>query len=451
MNFSRLHHVVLGILFLLMPIDAFVPGAALLREFGGRPFNLFLLTVIGVSIASAPASLFDFKWRKDEFYGCLAIFSGFGISTCFFLAAQIFGNPLTGVQRSPFYSFVSQASILLVSIVFIFYLREFFARFGQAALAALPAIVVWASLFHLFFFLIQALAINGLDFGMITGPMNWVRPDAGNARPFGLMSEPSYWGAFVAYTWPILYFCFRNKSARLGGRLLAVVLIGSALLIGARTLIAIVFIQLLIVVFASHISIAVKLSLAIACGVGGLAILVATTDTFAVSENLSSAMRLGSTLLGLNVASAHGLTGVGIGQFHYYFTPEFAPDFLFLSEEAAYVFSGVSDMRASTFNFFVRLVVELGVIGFLGFFWLIVSAGRAVFRLSDMRFRFGLGLAYVGALSFWLTQDSFLYSPALLFMAVGLAVGGMKSSQAAPAASTKSGLMFPVNSLPDRI
>lgn len=419
-----MHKAIFAILFLLMPIDAFVPGAAVLREFGGRPFNIFLLAVILAAAVAAPAGLFDFKWRKGEFFGFLAIFAGFGISTFYFLMVQIWGAPSTDVQRTPLYSFISQFLVLASAILFLLYLRRFFEKYGPAALGAFPQVCLWVSVVHLFFFGIHVLAIGGLDIGLITGFMNWIRPEAGSERAFGLMSEPSYWGAFVAYSWPILFFCFRSPGERVVARLMAAVLIGTAIFIGARTLIGIVFIQVLIVVFASRISKAFKLFLFFVSAIVGLAVLIGTTDTFAVSDNLSSAMRLGSALLGVNVAAAHGLTGVGIGQFHYYFVPQYAPDFLFLSEEAAFIFNGLGDFRASTFNFFVRLVVELGVLGLIGYIWLIVSAGIGVFRLSDKRLRSGLGLAYVGALSFWLTQDSFLYSPAILFMAFGLSIAG---------------------------
>lgn len=419
----RAIHVLLLILLVLMPIDSFAPGAALLREFGGRPFNLILMAVIVVSAIIRPREWFNYRWDRAEFTPYVLIFAGLGISTVFFLVNEIQHIAIASAQRTPIYSFISQLSVFFTAILFILFLRRFCELYRHVMMSALPKIFLWVAAVHLFFFAVQFLLINGLDIVPVTALLNWIRVDAGTMRPFGLMSEPSYWGAFVAYIWPILFFCFDDGSvARRLSRTCALLLIGTALFIGARTLIGIVFVQALILVLSSRINTLVKLILLIVCAAGGMLGLILSTDIFAVSDNLSSAMRLGSTLLALNVAGSYGLFGVGVGQFHYYFTPEFAPNFLLLSSEAANIFGDVSDFRASTFNFYVRLMVELGVIGMLGYMMLIVRAGRSILHLPELNMRRGLGLAYVGAMAFWLTQDSFLYSPALFFIALGLSL-----------------------------
>lgn len=424
---------ILAILLLLMPIDAFVPGAALLREFGGRPFNIVLILIVLGSAVVAPKEWIGFKWRREEFFSILAIFGAVAVSTLYFLSVQISTNSVVNMQRSPFYSYISQFLVFLASIMFLMFLRRSFELSRRMVAEALAPICLWVSWFHLIFFLVHGLSINGIDVGALTAFMNWVRPDPGIMRAFGLMSEPSYWGAFVAYVWPVLFFCFpKDAGYRTVARFTAAVLIGAALAVGARTLIGIIFIQALILVAASGVRNTIKMVLLVLCVAVGLVVLTVSTDIFSVADNLSSAMRLGSTLLGVNVASAHGLLGVGVGQFHYYFRPEFAPGFLSLSAEAASIYADVSDSRASTFNFYVRLVVELGVLGLAGYGCLIWMAGRSLVRLHERHLRAGLGLAFVGALSFWLTQDTFLYSPALFFIALGLSLNEIRTAEQKP-------------------
>lgn len=421
--------VLVMVLLMLMPIDSFAPGAALLREFGGRPFNLILMAAIVVSALIRPREWFNYRWERTEIIPYALIFTGLSISTVFFLVTEIRHIGVVTSQRSPLYSFISQLSVFLTAILFILFLRRLLELRSHTLLVDLPKFLLWVSGFHLIFFFAQFLLINGIDIVPLTVVLNWIRIDAGTMRPFGLMSEPSYWGAFVAYVWPVLFFCFDDGSlARKVSRTIAIFLIGTALFIGARTLIGIVFVQALILVLSSRINNLVKLFLLIACTAGGLLGLLLSTDIFAVSDNLSSAMRLGSTLLAVNVAGSYGLFGVGVGQFHYYFTPEFAPGFLLLSSEAGNIFDDVSDFRASTFNFYVRLVVELGVVGMAGYLLLIIRAGRNILQLHQLHVRRGLGLAYVGALAFWLTQDSFFYSPALFFIALGLSLPAARAT-----------------------
>lgn len=133
-----------------------------------------------------------------------------------------------------------------------------------------------------------------------------------------------------------------------------------------------------------------------------------------INENMSSVMRVGSNMLALNVAlEGYGLLGIGIGQFHFMYTPEFAPDYLLLSQEALDLMGGVTGRRASTFNLPLRLLVETGVIGLalgtLMLFQLFWSLRNTTDPIAQT------GLIFVaGSLGFLMTQDTYCL-PSLAF------------------------------------
>jgi hypothetical protein len=137
-----------------------------------------------------------------------------------------------------------------------------------------------------------------------------------------------------------------------------------------------------------------------------------------MQENLSTVMRIGSTRLALNVAAkGYWFTGIGFGQFQFFYTEKYAPAFLFTSDEAVTQMSGAGESRGSTYNLFVRLLVETGVLGILLFLFLLYRAIRIVRRHFSPFALFGL-LLVTGSVGFLCTQDSYFYPP----LAVGLAI-----------------------------
>jgi hypothetical protein len=145
-----------------------------------------------------------------------------------------------------------------------------------------------------------------------------------------------------------------------------------------------------------------------------------------VQANLSSAMRIGSTLLAVNAAaSGYGLLGIGFGQFHFVYSPKFAPTFLLYVPEAGFFFQHWMNARASTYNLPVRYLVEDGVIGLLLFLvlvWLVVRNGRA---FNDLWHQ--LGAVFAGtSLGFLLTQDNYFF-PAFVCGAAILASRPLRS------------------------
>ena len=125
-------------------------------------------------------------------------------------------------------------------------------------------------------------------------------------------------------------------------------------------------------------------------------------------------MRFGSNLLALNVAtSGYGLVGIGFGQFHFFYTPEFSPKFLLLSNEAIAQMYQVVDSRASTFSLPLRILLETGIGGLFLSVLFIYRIFSRFYNSKDPSTQVGL-LFLAGSLSFLFTQDSYCL-PSLAF------------------------------------
>jgi len=254
--------------------------------------------------------------------------------------------------------------------------------------------------------------------GIIASPFREI-----HSRPTGLFSEPSYWGAFCGYMWPLCAICLiaNYPFNRLLILCLLFICLVTPFIIRARTFIGILTVQLL---FASFIC--KKRWFWFPLAIAALIFILPLFNEFQlfdIHENLSSAMRLGSTILGLNLSKEYGFFGLGLGQFTYFYSDKYAPDFLLYSEEAMSYFTGEALFRASTYNLFVRALVELGFLGFIGFTMLYFLPILYVYKncyknsIDKKKFWFLFLLSYVGAIAFQLTQDSLLYSPAIFFIA----------------------------------
>jgi hypothetical protein len=139
-----------------------------------------------------------------------------------------------------------------------------------------------------------------------------------------------------------------------------------------------------------------------------------------LQENLSSAMRIGSTMTALSACLAgYGITGVGFGQFHFMYLQRFMPRFLLLSTEALVEMSSTTQSRASTFNVFARYWIETGLVGLVLFLALL----RRLFTMAkqDRQTASLAGMLLIAtSLGFLLTQDPYCYPPLLLGSALVL-------------------------------
>jgi hypothetical protein len=236
-------------------------------------------------------------------------------------------------------------------------------------------------------------------------------------RPTALMSEPSYYGVFAAlFGMPLMMMEHYNKYSY---RILGLLIIISAFVINAKTMFIVMFFQVIFFWYQTKRKIiSFKLMLGLLVFVIAAISMTLTQKPFDVEGNMSSAMRLGSSILALNLAAdGYGLLGVGIGQFHFHYKEEFAPNFLLFSNEAQNQFELNSDGRASTFNQFIRFLIETGLIGFLIYLDVIRRAFKRLWLRKDSISQFSL-LLLSGSIGFLMTQDTYFYPPMLLSLAL---------------------------------
>jgi hypothetical protein len=232
------------------------------------------------------------------------------------------------------------------------------------------------------------------------------------------MSEPSYFGAFAGlFALPLILFC---KKYRIVNVVMSFTLVFMSVLIQAKTFFIVIFVQILFLLFSNKQLLKRKFLIVI-LAMPLLAMAIYTLNTtlvLNVEQNLSSANRLGSGLLALNVAlSGYGIFGIGFGQFHFFYLQEYSPNFLFLSQEALDQMNNVNDTRASTFSLPIRLLVETGVFGLLAAVSFIYILFRKFCNSKDIATQTGL-LFVSGSVGFLLTQDTYC----LPSLALGLAL-----------------------------
>ena len=233
------------------------------------------------------------------------------------------------------------------------------------------------------------------------------------------MTEPSYVGVFAAMYGLTLLLCMPKDQKK--SKYLGVVSILIAVALGGKTIVPALFVGLIAYGYQTRRNVFTRKTLAAFAGLAVIAIYtIVTYSALNVQTNLSSAMRFGSTILALNAAAAgYGLIGIGFGQFHFIYRPEFAPYFLTFSSEAQAYFAGTFDVRASTYNLLARYLIEEGVLGlalFISLIWLAFRNGRAH---NDRWHQYGAILTG-SSLGFLLTQDTYFY-PAFVCGAAMLA------------------------------
>lgn len=412
----------------LLPMDWFVPTGAVFREFGAKPATL-VLTVGGLF------GLLQGLNRRAAISSCeYFVLLGFvsllalGYSSALLNFMLDWSGALS--DRSPLTQLITQ-SLLIVACGIAVVGNAMLLRFFKVGDAIARSVVLAVGI-HLTVFFVEASGLVDDSAGFLA----LFRADGGAIeRPTGLFSEPSYFGSFAALYGTALFLIRGSFALRTLCAFLALLLYGCAIWVGAKTLIVVAGAQVGFFLLNQRMSVR-NLIIALLMTGSVMAATLYFIQTFAalnVEENLSSAMRLGSALLGINVISeGYGLFGIGIGQFHFFYREEFAPSFLFLSKEALNQFSFDAQNRASTYNFFIRVLLEMGVIGFGLLIIYLVKLWRTKLP-SSMAF---VSMIFAGGLGFLMTQDSYFYPPLVFSSAMILAV--IASRQLA---ETPSGLM----------
>ncbi|MDP9123125.1 MAG: hypothetical protein M3N82_00730 [Pseudomonadota bacterium] len=430
-NFSstlqRSHAWAIAISLVLLPIDWFKPTALLLREAGAKPASPFLAALLVWLLLS---------WRKSVRPNAEACRFLLACALVACLGTAAFGlNLITGWSpldwdRSPIAQFCAQAAMFGLFVAVLLSLLSLLAapQARDFLLRALP----WVAGAHLAIFMTEASGV------LANNPVILLfRTDVGLIdRPSGLMSEPSYWGTFAAlFGVPLM---FTGRGLRPFQRALGATLMVAAVLVQAKTMFVVIAAQAVYLLLAPHRSRLARPLLLVGCAITALAAIAVVQSTAAndLDENLSTVMRIGSTAMSMNiVTSGYGLTGIGFGQFHFFYTPRFAPDFLFLSQEALDQFSHASPQRASTYNLLSRMLVETGVAGFLIFFGSIAAILWRRRLAMDDATRVGM-LFIFGSIGFLTTQDTYCYPPLALGLALTL---GRSSSLRAADTDASSG------------
>lgn len=410
-----------ALLVILLPIDWFEFTGNLLREAGAKPAILVSVALAAMALLMRPrrrrCSMFENQvgWT---FFALLYL------GTVAFLLNLLLGWSAFSYARSPLLQFASQAGLLLL---FGFTVHGLMRLFSQPAMRDIAVRVLpWAAVLHFAVFALESLGLIESS----SGWLSWFRTDGGAIeRPTGLTSEPSYFGTLAAlYGTPLILQVREWRPLR---ALLGLALIVGAVMITAKTVFVVLLCQLLLLAVygrgnsRTHYWLALLIALVLLLAVWT----ATTTEAIDLETNLSSVMRIGSNLLAANVSlTGYGVAGVGLGQFHFFYQERFAPDFLFASAEALSQFDLSVDQRASTFNLFLRLLIETGAAGLLVFLALLHHSLRIAGKSLEAGARLGF-LLVAGSIGFLSTQDTYFYPPLALGLALALTAPPPRAKQ----------------------
>jgi hypothetical protein len=415
---------------LALPMDWFSWTGNLLREAGARPAIPLMVVASAVIFLSRKNFWVRFPAQVRGILQIFLLIALCGMIAFFFnlaLAWSYFGGskePVT--QAGAQFALFILTPILMVAHAGLFQapaVRGQFLRFIPVAAAC-----------HLAGLLMEIMGLlHPLQFPLslfrLTGE---VGPQT--LRAAGLFSEPSYFGMMAAmYSLPLLLVPWRGRVRRTLYAILALALITASFLIGAKTVIPVLICGIIAFFWHSRTKILTIPRVLALCTLGIIfGAFIISKSALSVSDNLSTAMRFGSTVTAIRVASAgYGITGVGFGQFHFLFRQEYFPSYLFLSQEAIEASQRTAAHRASTYNLFARYLVETGIAGLI--LWLCLLARFARIARSSLEDSMRVGVLLIGtSLGFLLTQDPYCFPPLIVGMALVIAASPAPHSRPEP-------------------
>lgn len=397
------------VFFILLPIDWFSPTGTVLREAGAKPVIVFLFLIFLYSLIVKRLVISIFMFRVLVIYFVIVLL---GIAS-FYLnvvaPVDIFSVDILGeLNRNQETQFYLQLAMQIMVIPCLLATSFVLSDINGIVLIK---IIERAAIVHIVFY-------SAEFFGIFSNTVfqDIFRNGELIARASGLMSEPAYYGVFAAlYSIPILFFSTSNTK-KYGLPLLLIFTAGVSL---GKTFAAVLIFQLLYIYFARKNLGFGRLTSVISflAGVSLLVVVAVSLGTFDLQRNLSSVMRLGSSVTAINlIATSASPFGLGFGQFHFYYGDPYIPDILYLSSEAAMQMNDPTS-RASTFNQFLRYWVETGPIGLLLILFIIWLCLRRSLVFQSSREIVG-GLFLFGAAGFLMTQDTYLYPPFLVGIAL---------------------------------
>ena len=410
--------VFLVVLLFLLPIDWFEPTGEVFREAGAKPS--ILIIGLGCALSILMYGHNPSKNCQSRWLWCSLLVPLFGLGAFSYNQLNEWSEPLL-YGKTPNRQFLYQSMLLAFSLTAPFFLSPLIKPLLKSDF--LINAVFYAAIFHFTIFLFEWFSpdASACFLSYFRGPSGLID------RPSGLMSEPSYFGVFAAlYAVPlIMYSQYSSRRIFIG-----LAIVACAVLINAKTIAAVFLGQILIFFWYRKRT----WLLWVFAATGGMLTLYFIHSGLAlnVSENLSSAMRLGSAVLGLNlIFHGYSLSGVGTGQFHFFYSPKFASDWLLAPPEFSLYLDGSYTSRASVFNLPIRAFVEFGIAGGIFYFYcmyrIICQAASAPFpypvhRRSVAEPSLLVGLSFTGGgLGFLLTQDTYCYPPLIFGLSLLIA------------------------------
>jgi hypothetical protein len=400
-------------LVVLIPMDWFAPTGLALREFGAKPATM-LLTAGGLL-----GLLFRPRQTMTGDQIRIALFFVAFLLLGFLAAVMNFSLDWSSWSyfRDPATQLLTQSLLIVTAGIALLGNYRLALAYPMADLTC--KYLTAACVFHMTLLVSEAIGL--LDDGAFPLVLFRASEPWAIERPTGLFSEPSYYGVFAALYGTALFFLPTDSRAkRFANAIVALLLYAIAVLIGAKTFVVVAGTQALYVISRQARTGGARLAaLALLLAVAGCALFfMQYYSALDVEQNLSSANRLGSALLAMRVAlDGYGLAGIGIGQFHFFYRDSFAPRFLYLSWEALLQLSPEAPNRASTYNFYLRVIVEVGILGFAMLAW----ALRSLWLTRTAGALQPVALIFVGSLGFLMTQDTYFYPPLLFSAALLLA------------------------------
>ncbi len=424
---------------ILLPIDGFPLGILYLREFGARPSNFIVLILACILFLIAWVVKRHLVIKIDKIFLYISVVLLLIFSVNFLVV--VFKEPITRVYyREPLVSWILQYFMVLWMFLSIYIWLLLFRKLELLSYnyKKFLSILVISAIFNIVLFFDDIIYLHFYHrvIPFANEILEFLRGNFG-MRAAGLATEPSLWGSWVVFIWPLLFFIDTNRSSyNYYYKFIAIVLIILGFISNARTFMIIFVMQATVMVsfiFLQknyHIENIIKKLVIILIIVFGFIsiidsyIFIRMLSIFDVGEELSTTVRLGSTLTSLNAIVDNFLVGIGLGQFSDYYS-QYVPDIALASLEVQAFIAGNIEHRASTFNLFTRVAVETGFINgviFLVFIFIIFKRVFSFIKINQYQFDINVSvfLSMVGGVGFWITQDQFGYQPALFSLAMGI-------------------------------
>ena len=411
---------------LVLPITNFPMGAAILREFGSRPVNIFLLPMAGIVFFGGIV-----PGVSRKFIAILLLFSFLSVINGFIF---INTDNLIWQWRDPMVSWGFQALMLFWSFSVVLFWTAFLDKskiFDRGFIVFILFMTIVCLVHSLFFLNDLARSVGGIE--IIPRVFVDFIAEATTLRPSGLDSEPSHFGSWCAFSWPVLLLADKDRCGRalkICARLVGILVLICGALSFARTFIVLLGLQIVALTLYRGISSKKILNRnffqVLICGILFGYLVYYFWDyinVFNIGTDQSSTSRSGATIAAMRMFLDHPVYGVGLGNFTSYY-PSYIPNFVLPSPEASTEVEIISSIRENTSNLPARVAAELGLPAL--FCFLAFAGYPLLVALRSKISRSGKEVAvlcWVGGVLEWLSQDEIGSSVSLFAIGYCLAAG----------------------------